>query len=286
MSNMVESETGRCGCGSCRTLVDNGVGDLKSWDSDMEMAELGATGMVVSRLCFGTGLMGMLKHEFTDERGGELLRYAFERGVNFWDTAINYASHRHVRAGLQGLDRSAVIINTKTDKHGKADGQREFDRALEEMGTDYVDSMMLHAVKSRADFESRRGCLEALLEAKADGRVRYVGATTHIYTGEVLETLIEAPEIEVVLSHLNKAGQGLVGGNLEDHMELLKRVHEVEKGLMIMNILDQARGPRDEISDWIKWGFEYPHADSVDLGLNSEDEIDMAVRLSSPVPVG
>ncbi len=250
------------------------------------MAELGATGMVVSRLCFGTGLLGRLEREFPDERGGELLRYAFERGVNFWDTAIKYGSHGHVRAALRGLDRGAVIINTKTDKRSKADGKGEIDRALEEMGTDYVDSIMLHAVRDRADYESRRGCLEALMEAKADGRVRHVGATTHIYTGEVLEALIEAPEIEAVLSHLNKAGQGLVGGNLEGHMALLKRVHEAGKGLMIMKILDQARGPKDEVEEWMRWGFEYPDADSVDLGMNAEDETDMAVRLSSPVPAG
>ena len=253
---------------------------------NMEMTQLGATGMVVSRLCFGTGSLGKLEHEFTDERGGELLRYAFDRGVNFWDTAINYGSHRHVRSALKGLDRSAVIINTKTDKHGKSDGLREIDRALEEMGTDYVDSMMLHAVKSRADLESRQGCLEALLEAKADGRVRHVGATTHIYTGEVLEALIEVPEIEVVLSHLNKAGQGLVGGDLEDHMALLKRVREAGKGLMIMKILDQARSPKDEMEEWIRWGFEYPHADSVNLGMNAEEEIDTAVRLGAPVREG
>gem|GEM_PF-348868 len=281
----VEMAAECCESGSWRKVVDNGLGDLRSWEFDMEMRELGATGLLVSRLCFGTGLMGRLEHEFTAERGGELLRYAFDRGVNFWDTAISYASHPHVKAGLAGLNRSAVIINTKTQANGKAEGKREIDRALEEMGTDYVDSMMLHAVKSRADFESRRGCLEALLEAKADGRVRHVGATTHIYTGEVFEALIEAPDIEVVLSHLNKAGQGLVGGNLEDHMALLKRVREEGKGLMIMKILDQARSPKDEIEEWIRWGFEYPHADSVDLGLNAEDKIDMAVRLSSPVPV-
>ena len=116
--------------------------------------------------------------------------------------------------------------------------------------------------------------------------MRHVGATTHIYTGEVLEALIEAPEIEAVLSHLNKAGQGLVGGNLEGHMALLKRVHEAGKGLMIMKILDQARGPKDEVEEWMRWGFEYPDADSVDLGMNAEDETDMAVRLSSPVPAG
>jgi uncharacterized protein len=251
----------------------------------MELTELGSTGLLVSRLCFGTGLLGKLEHNFADEWGGHLIRYAYDRGVNFWDTAHGYGSHRHVRAGLSGLHRSGVIINTKTQAKSKADGKAEIDLALEEMGIDYVDSMMLHAVKDRADFESRRGCLEALLEAKADGRVRHVGATTHVYTGEVLETLIEAPEIEVVLSHLNKAGQGLEGGSLEDHIALLQRVHESGKGLMIMKILDQAKSPKDEVEEWIRWGFEFPHADSVNLGLNTEDEIDVAAALVSPVPV-
>ncbi|MDP6349743.1 MAG: aldo/keto reductase [Chloroflexota bacterium] len=219
----------------------------------MELTELGSTGLLVSRLCFGTGLLGRLEHDYPDGWGGHLLRYAHDRGVNFWDTAHNYGSHRHVRAGLSGLYRSGVIINTKTDKKSKADGKAEIDSALDEMGIDYVDSMMLHAVRDRADFESRRGCLEALLEAKADGRVRHVGATTHVYTGEALETLIEAPEIEVVLSHLNKAGQSLQGGSLEDHITLLKRVREAGKGLMIMKILDQKKFPEGEAEEWIRW---------------------------------
>ena len=252
----------------------------------MELTELGSTGLLVSRLCFGTGLLGKLEHDYADGWGGHLLRYAHDRGVNFWDTAHGYGTHRHVRAGLSGLYRSGVIINTKTQAKSKAEGKEEIDRALEEMGIDYVDSLMLHGVKDRADFEARQGALEALMEAKADGRVRHVGATTHVYTGEILEVLIEAPEIEVVLSHLNKAGQGLEGGSLADHITLLKRVHEAGKGLMIMKILDQKKFPDGQAEEWIKWGFEFPHADSVNLGLNTEDEIDMAVALVAPMPVG
>ena len=253
--------------------------------SDMDMKELGRTGLVVSRLCFGTGLLGRLKHNFSYERGAELLLFAFERGVNFWDTAINYGSHGHVQAALARVDRSEIIINSKTSKRSYPDGKEEIDRALDEMDTDYIDSMMLHAVSDPADYESRAGCLEALMEAKAEGRIRHVGASSHIYTGRVLSTLTEAPEIEVVLSHLNKEGKGLEGGSLESHMALLRHLREAGKGLMIMKILDQGSAPEPEVQEWIKWGFEYPYADSVDLGMNNEDEIEMSVRLSSRVPV-
>lgn len=251
----------------------------------MDTERLGRTGLVVSRLCFGTGLLGKLKHNFSYERGAELLLFALEGGVNFWDTAIAYGSHRHIRAALARVDRSHVIINSKTGQQSYIDGKEEIDRALNEMGTDYIDSMMLHAVSDPADYASRSGCLAALMEAKAKGRIKHVGASSHIYTGQVLNILAEAPEIEVVLAHLNKEGKGLDGDNLEAHMSLLKRVREAGKGLIIMKVLAQGSAPADEIQEWIKWGFEYPYADSVDLGMNNEDEIEMAIRLSSPVPV-
>ena len=234
--------------------------------------------MLVSRLCFGTGLIGRLEHEFTAERGGELLRYGFDRGVNFWDTAISYASHPHVKAGLAGLNRSAVIINTKTQANGKAEGKREIDRALEEMGTDYVDSMMLHGVMNVEEFEERQGCLEALLEAKAAGKVRHVSASTHRSSGAVMEVMAAAGDIEVVLSVLNKTGVGLEG-DLETHKGLLRAIHEAGKGVMIMKLMDEGKVPDEQAEEWIGWGFEYPHAHCVNLGLTNEEEIDMAVRL-------
>jgi predicted aldo/keto reductase-like oxidoreductase len=145
--------------------------------------------------------------------------------------------------------------------------------------------MMLHGVQSVEEFEKRRGCLEALLEAKAAGKVRHVSASTHRASGAVMEAMAVAEDIEVVLSVLNKTGVGLEG-DLETHKRLLRAIHEAGKGVMIMKLMDEGKVPDEDAEEWIGWGFEFPHAHSVNLGLTSEEEIDTAVRLGSPLPVG
>ena len=251
----------------------------------MEMVKLGGTGMTVSRLCFGTAHLDKIGRKFAPERGAELLVYALEKGVNFWDTAQSYGSHAHVRLALEQVGRERVIVNTKIQAKSLEEGRRAIDKALGELGTDYVDAMMLHMVESTAEFEKRRGCLEALLEAKAEGRVRHVAVSTHRASGEVMETMAAAGDIEVVLSVLNKEGVGLEG-DLETHKGLLRQIHEVGKGVMIMKLMDEGKVPDEEAEEWIGWGFEYRHAHCVNLGMTSEEEIDTAVRLSSPLPVG
>ncbi len=258
----------------------------------MKSVRYGSTDLVVSRLCYGTGPIGGILNDLPDERGADLLEYAFDRGVNFWDTAQGYDSHRHVRAALRRVDRGAVVINTKTGAQSKSDGRAAIERALDEMGLDYVDSMMLHGVEHPADFESRRGCLEALLEAKADGRVSHVGASTHIYTGAVLELLAETAEIEIVLCHMNMEGRGLVGGDVYAHRALVERLHESGKAVSIMKVMNAGKVGPDDAEEWISWSFEYPHAHSINLGMWKEREIDFATRIAgrvgpkSPVAAG
>ncbi len=250
----------------------------------MEMVELGRTGLVVSRLCFGTGHLDHKGQNFEPERGAELLVYALENGVNFWDTAQSYGSHAHVRLALERVGREKVIVNTKIGSKTLEEGRAAIDKALGELGTNYVDSIMLHGVQSVDEFEERQECLEALLEAKAVGKVRHVSVSTHRASGAVMEAMAAARDIEVVLSVLNKEGVGLEG-DLETHRGLLRGIHQAGKGVMIMKLMDEGKVPAEEAEDWIGWGFEFPYAQCVNLGLTSEEEIDTAVRLSSPLPV-
>ena len=258
---------------------------MRNRGSIMEMVKLGKTGLMVSRLCFGTGGLGKIEENISPERGAELLVYALENGVNFWDTAQSYGSHAHVRLALERVGREKVIVNTKTGAKTLEEGRAAIAQALDELGTNYVDSMMLHGVMNVEEFEERQGCLEALLEAKAAGKVRHVSASTHRSSGAVMEVMAAAGDIEVVLSVLNKTGVGLEG-DLETHKGLLRAIHEAGKGVMIMKLMDEGKVPDEQAEEWIGWGFEYPHAHCVNLGLTNEEEIDMAVRLGSPLPVG
>src|SRR6266545_3318447 len=96
----------------------------------------GPTGLPVSRLCWGTGLMAHLKHNLSHEDAARVLIRGLELGVNFWDTADGYKTHPHVGEALRQLGadrRKEVVINSKTPAKDAQKAAEDVDRYLQEM---------------------------------------------------------------------------------------------------------------------------------------------------------
>ena len=101
--------------------------------------------------------------------GGDLLREAFDQGITFWDTAEGYGSQPHLGAALKGLARDQVVIQTKTGALDYDGARKSIERSLREMGTDYIDVLLLHGVSSPEDLESRREPCQHFWMRKAKG---------------------------------------------------------------------------------------------------------------------
>ena len=97
------------------------------------------------------------------------------------------------------IDREEVVIQTKTPAKNYDGAAASITKALRELQTAYIDVMLLHAVSSPEDLVMREGALDALREAKAAGKIRVIGCSTHVYTGPVMDAVIDHPEIEVIL---------------------------------------------------------------------------------------
>jgi hypothetical protein len=258
----------------------------------METVEYGSTGLRVSRLCIGTG---HFKSAYPDvEAGGRFLQEVLDAGVTFWDTAEGYGSHPHVAAALRHMDRGQVVLQTKTPEADYDKAKERIDAALRELGTDYLDILLLHGVNSPRDLDLREGALRAMVEAKEQGKLRVVGCSTHIYTGPVMDAVTARPEIETILATVNKGGIMLEGsivdptpdaprepGNpsMEEHIEQVRRAYEAGKGISIMKIIGQRAAPEAEWEEWIRWGFDFPFAHSVNLGITFPPELELDVRL-------
>ena len=244
----------------------------------------GKTGLQVSRVNFGVGLLGRLKYRLAPDEGGRVLRAAFECGVNFWDTADGYGTHPHVKAGLAGLDRSAVVINSKTPAKDRATAVADVERFLVEMGTEYVDTIMLHGVETVEEFARREGALEGLLECKSRGLVRHVGLSTHIATGPIMDEVARNPALEVVLTLYNRDGLMLKSGTLAEHVEAIRRVHEAGKGVCLMKVLAQG-GLVSDAESAIRAAFEFPYAHAATIGFRDIHQVEYAIRIASGEPV-
>jgi len=245
--------------------------------------EYGRTGLRVSRLCLGTGCWNPQRFALTPEQGADLVKQAYDLGVNFIDTAIGYRTHAHVALGVKGLDRADLVINTKVGA-SVADARAALEQSLRELGVDYVDSVMLHGVRSAEDLQRREGTLEALCKAKDQGLIRMVGASTHVFTGSAMRACIDDPRIEAILTLANKTGVGLKGGSYEEHVALIREAHQAGKFVIAMKVLGEGY-LADEAEEHVRWAFAQPDLDAVNLGMMSRPQIEMAARIAAGEPV-
>lgn len=141
----------------------------------MDQFRLGRTNLMVSRSGFGA----LPIQRITIQDAGRLLRKAYDRGINFFDTARAYTdSEEKIGAALAGV-RERIIIATKTGAEDRKTFFEDLERSLSNLKTDYIDIYQLHNPKSLPDPDDSNGLYQALLEAKEKGMIRFIGITNH-----------------------------------------------------------------------------------------------------------
>lgn len=144
---------------------------------------LGKTGVEVSVLCFGGAHWGRMS---TEAEAMRVLHEAIDAGVSFMDNAWEYnggRSEEWMGKALQGR-RHQVFLMTKVCSHGrdKKVAMQQLEESLRRLRTDYLDLWQIHEVIYDDDPDRHfapRGAAEALLEAKRQGKVRFLGFTGH-----------------------------------------------------------------------------------------------------------
>ena len=146
----------------------------------MEYLTYGKTGLEISRLCFGAGHLDKVCDSY--QSGAKLMLKALNEGITFWDTAEGYGTQPHLGEAVRQINRDEIVIQTKTAVKDHDSASASIEKALRELQTEYIDVMLLHAISSPDDLETREreGAFDAFREAKAAGKVRVIGCS-HIY---------------------------------------------------------------------------------------------------------
>ncbi len=141
----------------------------------MKTVALGRTGLVANKNGFGALPIQRVSAEYA----GQLLRKAYEAGVNFFDTARSYTDSEE-KMGLALADvREQVIIATKTPSTTVEGFWKDLETSLSLLKTDHVDIYQFHNPAFCPKPGDGTGLYEAMEEAKAQGKIRFIGITNH-----------------------------------------------------------------------------------------------------------
>lgn len=143
----------------------------------MEYTNLGNTGLKVSRLGFG----GIPIQRITQEEATALIHKLPEYGINYIDTARGYTvSEEYLGIAMEGI-RDKFVLATKSMARTREAMAKDIETSLKNLRTDHIDLYQVHnAPPAQMNIViGEGGALEALLEAKAAGKIGHIGITAH-----------------------------------------------------------------------------------------------------------
>jgi len=144
----------------------------------IEKRVFGRTGHMSSAVIFGAAALGRVDQDVADR----VLDLLIEHDVNHIDTAASYGDSELRVGRWMDKERDRFFLATKTGERGYREARDGIHRSLERLRTDHVDLIQLHALIHPDEWEralSAGGALEACIEAREQGLVKYIGVTGH-----------------------------------------------------------------------------------------------------------
>ena len=252
-----------------------------------DQVTLGKTGLKLSRLGMGTGSRGgRIQRELGQDKFTRLVRYAYDQGITYIDTAQNYRMHEMIREAIKGIPREKLFIQSKMPRVPEKplevlDGYRR------ELGVDYIDSLLAHvAVKANWD-EDRKRVLDALEEAKDKKIILAHGVSCHSLPA--LRKAAELDWVDVNLVRINPQGVHMdtpaennrTKSNVthiplvQKQMEIMRRNGHGVIGMKIIGNGDFTTPEERERS--IRFAMQGGLVDAIVIGFKNTAEIDEAV---------
>ena len=244
---------------------------------------LGKSGIEVSLVGIGTGSGGWAgqsnqtrlgQQEFTKQ-----LRYAFDKGINFFDLADQYGSHPFFTKAMNGVSRDKYVIQTKSTSRQAKEARADIDRFLKELNTDYIDSLIIHNVTDGNWTTNLRELMDVFEEAKKAGKIRSHGVTCHSFSA--LKAAEASNWVEINQVRWN-SGEAHMDADVKTAGALFEKMRRKGQGMIGMKVvgqgtlLDGKRALTPE--DCFKFQLESSVVDAFVVGVQKIEHIDQLLK--------
>lgn len=263
------------------TLRPSSSGAAPAYPKASDVRTLGKTGLKCSYLGIGTGLRGRDQGisdqtmKLSGDQFVELLNYAYQKGVTYFDLADRYGSHNYMREAMKhSIPRDKVMLLSKVWSREPAQVRLDIERMRKELDTDCIDILLMHCLRNGEDNwpETLKGTMDVFSEAKAKGWIRAHGVSCHNL--KAFERVAGEPWVDVVLARINPFGSHM-DGPPEVIAPILEKIHQAGKGVLGMKILGEG-DPNSiaKMDESLKFPAQLGSIDAMTIGFLSTKELD------------
>jgi predicted aldo/keto reductase-like oxidoreductase len=257
-----------------------------SRDAATEWVTLGKSNVKVTRLAFGTGsFSGQVQRDLGQEKFTSLVRYAYDRGIRFYETAESYGNmHQMLGVALKGIPRDSYRIMSKVTTRPGGDPQEKFDELRKLANTEYFDIMLLHWQHTGTWPADTVRWQDGIMEAQHRQAIVSHGASMH-----GLPALRQAPQfkwLDVAMIRMNHKGTSMDAedyattglGNVPEVVTHVKEVKKNNTGVISMKLVGEGTFGREDRQAAMKIAFRNAGVDAVTVGYKNTAEIDEAIE--------
>ena len=235
-----------------------------SYQNDFPKRKLGRADDKLSIVGFG----GIIVKDEEQAVANDLVAKAFARGINYFDVAPTYGNAEEKLGPALEPFRKKCFLACKTTKRDKVGAAQELKESMQKLKTDYFDLYQLHSLSTVEDVEKAfgpDGAFEVFLQAKKEGKVRYLGFSAHSEEAALLA--MENYDFDTILFPLNYVTwhQGNFGPRV------VEKAKETNKGILALKALAHTRRKQGE-ERLYKKAWYHP------LPIENDELLSMALR--------
>jgi aryl-alcohol dehydrogenase-like predicted oxidoreductase len=248
---------------------------------------LGDSGVQVTRLAFGTGtIAGRVQRDLGQDQFTRLVRYAYDRGIRFFETAESYRGmHQMLGIALQGIPRDSYRLMTKLTTRPGVDPRQKIDQLRKLANTEYFDIALLHWQHLASWPTDSLRWQEGIQEAQEKKIVMARGASVH-----GLPALRQVPKtqwLQVAMIRMNQKGVAMDAedyathglGNVSEVVAKVKQVRKEGMGVISMKLVGEGRFTnREDRKAAMRFAFRHAGVTSVTVGYKNTGEVDEAIE--------
>jgi aryl-alcohol dehydrogenase-like predicted oxidoreductase len=248
-------------------------------DTLLPSRPLGRTGLTVTQV--GLGGEGILRTRGRFKEAQDVIHRALDLGITYFDCARVYAGSEEYYGSALGKKRERIFLTSKASERSKKGALGQLHTSLATMRTGYLDLWQVHDIRTARDLSeisAPGGALEACVEARQQGMVRFLGVTAH-QDPAILAEALELFDFDTVLMPMSSAHPHFIGFVEKTLPVALRKGMGIIGMKVIGGSIVPARRTPEEVEVLMRYALTLP-VSTIVIGCETPREVEMNVRIA------